>query len=325
MKIPSLIAMIALFFVFACSSDSEPAPESKTGVVIPKDGSTELKTGGIMTPDGVLLNYLVAGSGKKTIIVPNAVYLADDFRSLSDEFQMIFFDLRNRGRSQSISNAAKLEKGIVNDVKDLEAIRQHFKVDRFTLVGHGYLGLVAALYAKQYPEALDGVIQISPVAPSANNSYTGADAFSDSLTIKLNNSFEKLASSKETLSPKEYCDRYWALMRTMYQGGGIGAERIARGVCRYPNEHPDKLQAYLNDIILPSIETVIIQQSDFTGLKTPVLAIHGTNDRVNPLGASKDWVNIFPKGELLSIENGGHMPWIEAETQVFNAIREFVR
>jgi proline iminopeptidase len=238
---------------------------------------------------------------------------------------MIFFDLRNRGRSQSISSAAKLEKGIVNDIKDLEAIRQHFQVEKFTLVGHGYLGLVAALYAKQYPEALEGIIQISPVSPTANKSYSGADAFSDSLTIKLNNSFEQLAASKETLSPKDYCDRYWSLMRTMYQGDGIGAERIARGVCRYPNEHPDKLQTYLNDFVIPSINAVVVRKADFDAVDAPVLAIHGTNDRVNPLGASKDWVAMFPNAELLRVENGGHMPWIEAEAQVFNAIREFVR
>ena len=284
-----------------------------------------LKTGGILTPDGVLLNYLVAGKGRKTVVVPNAVYLVDDFRSLSDEFTMIFYDLRGRGRSQSISDAAKLSGGVLNDAKDLEAIRKHFNLDEFSVVGHDYLGLMAAIYGLQFPGHLESIIQIGTVGPEPQATYSDIDAFSDSLSIKLANSFENLEATKATLSPKEYCEKWWSLQRAIASGAGAGTERIARGMCRYPNEFPDKVQEIMDQYVLPSIVQVKYKSNDYAKLNIPFLILHGQNDRLQPIGGSRAWANLLPNAELVEIETGGHFPWIERETEVFNAIRTFLR
>ena len=114
-RLLTLLCMSILFF--SCTNEGTKVEGSD--VVIPKDGSADLKTGGIMTSNGVFLNFLTIGNSRKTLIIPNAAYLVDDFRALSNEFRIVFYDARNRGRSQSIANAGKLEAGIQNDVKDL--------------------------------------------------------------------------------------------------------------------------------------------------------------------------------------------------------------
>ena len=323
MKIRIGILLAVWLLMYSCTGDGTTVEGSN--VVIPKDGKTELKTGGIMTPDGVLLNYLVAGEGRKTLIIPNAVYLADDFRVLSSEYRLIFYDLRNRGRSQAVNKAEKLSDGILNDVKDLEAIRKHFELEKFSVIGHSYLGMMVALYARQYPGYLEKVVQIAPIPPVSSTNYSNNDVYSDSLSLKTATSLQNLESQKADLSSQAYCDKWWGLMRLNYVGNGTGAERVARGICRYPNEHPDKMLNYFKDYIQPSIEKINLAKADLQDIKTPFLIIHGTKDRIIPIGSSRDWATLLPEAKLVEIENGGHLPWIEAEAKVFDAIRDFLQ
>lgn len=62
------------------------------------------------TGDGVRLYFQKLGSGAATTIVPNGISLVDDFKHLAGDRTLIFYDMRNRGRSDSISDASKLEK-----------------------------------------------------------------------------------------------------------------------------------------------------------------------------------------------------------------------
>jgi pimeloyl-[acyl-carrier protein] methyl ester esterase len=56
-----------------------------------------------------------------------------------------------------------------------------------------------------------------------------------------------------------------------------------------------------------------------------VLTIHGRKDRSAPYGGGKDWAERLPQARLLTIDNGGHAPWIEAPDTVFEAIESFLR
>ena len=58
-----------------------------------------LSEGYVITPDGVRLFFQKLGTGSDVLIVPNAVYMFDDFKHLAKHRTVIFYDLRNRGRS----------------------------------------------------------------------------------------------------------------------------------------------------------------------------------------------------------------------------------
>jgi len=79
--------------------------------------------GYVTTEDGVRLFFQKLGNGPNAVIIPNAIHMFDSFRHLADKRTVIFFDLRNRGASDSITDSAKLRRGIHQDVDDLEAIR----------------------------------------------------------------------------------------------------------------------------------------------------------------------------------------------------------
>jgi pimeloyl-ACP methyl ester carboxylesterase len=103
--------------------------------------------GYLTTEDGVRLFFKKLGTSPSVVIVPNAVHMFDSFRHLAEHRTVIFFDLRNRGGSDSVSDASKLARGIHHDVDDLDALRRHFGIDQVDVIGHSYLGLMVILYA----------------------------------------------------------------------------------------------------------------------------------------------------------------------------------
>jgi len=64
--------------------------------------------GYVTTQDGVRLFFRRAGSGPKAVLIPNGMYLLDDLEYLAGERTLIFYDLRNRGRSDHVNDRSKL-------------------------------------------------------------------------------------------------------------------------------------------------------------------------------------------------------------------------
>ena len=112
--------------------------------------------GYLTTQDGVRLFFQKMGIGPRTVVIPNAAYMFEDFKYLADDRTVIFYDLRNRGRSESVTDASKLKGGVHLDVEDLETIRRHFGIRPVDVIGHSYLGMVVALYAMKYRHTCRG-------------------------------------------------------------------------------------------------------------------------------------------------------------------------
>jgi pimeloyl-ACP methyl ester carboxylesterase len=141
--------------------------------------------GYVTTGDGVRLFFQKLGNGPNVAIIPNAVHMFDSFKHLADHRTVIFFDLRNRGNSDSVSDQSKLDqskltRGIHHDVDDLDAVRRHFGIEKVDVIGHSYVGLTVILYALKYPAHVGRLVQIGPAQPNAGIQYplhlTGADA-----------------------------------------------------------------------------------------------------------------------------------------------------
>src|SRR5207244_3018603 len=102
--------------------------------------------GYVTVEDRVRLFYETAGDVEETLVVLNGCFLFNDFKYLAEGRTLIGLDLRNRGRSDYVSDASKLS-GVQQDVEDIEAVRRHFQVDRMDLIAHSYAGLIPILYA----------------------------------------------------------------------------------------------------------------------------------------------------------------------------------
>lgn len=275
----------------------------------------------VTTEDGVRLFFQKLGSGPRTVILPNGFHLFDDFKCLSDGRTLIFYDLRNRGLSDHV-DGSKLQRGIHHDVDDLEAVRRHFGIHHVDVIGHSYMGLMVILYAMKYGAHVNRVVQIGPLQPNHGTQYpahlTGADA-------TLREVFAKLAQLQEergSEDPKEFCRKFWSILRVIYVTNPADADKINWGRCDLPNEL--NFMKYWTENILPSIQSLNLTAEEIVKVKIPVLTVHGRRDRSAPYGGGREWALILPNAQLVTVENAGHAPWVEAPETVFSSITTFL-
>lgn len=126
-------------------------------------------TGYVTGADGVQLYYQRIGNGREVVIVPGRLFLVDALEPLARSHTIIFYDMRNRGRSAPVVDGALIT--IQKDVEDLEAIRRHFGVSRFTPVGFSYLSLMVVMYAAAHPDRITRIVQLGPVPRKFGTPY----------------------------------------------------------------------------------------------------------------------------------------------------------
>jgi len=277
---------------------------------------------GLLTgADGVRLYYRQVGSGVDTLVVPNAAYMFDDFVALADDHSVIFYDLRNRGRSDPVTDST-LASAIQGGVDDLEAARAHFGVERISLLAHSSVCTLAILYAAQYADHVERVVLIGPAPPELSKQYpphlTGADAVLREISAEL----ADLRAEARWHDP-DFCEKWGALIRKLFVVDPADAGKINWDVRGLPNETPLKLMKGW-EAAARALSALNIDADTLAPVEMPVLIIHGRRDRQAAYGGARDWAMLLPNARLVTVDNGAHLPWIEAPDLVFGSIREFL-
>ncbi|MFL6247370.1 MAG: alpha/beta fold hydrolase [Thermoanaerobaculia bacterium] len=281
--------------------------------------------GDIAMADGATIHYRKVGDGPIPLIVPLGFLLEQDFKQLGDLATIIFYDPRNRGRSSHVEAVDTLS--IQQDVKDLEAIRAHFKLDKFVPVGFSYLGLMVAMYASEHPEHVSRIVQLGPVPRKFGTEYakelTHGNADVGASAEAVSKWQELRANPAAAKSQREACDVQEAVMRYVLVGNPTSAARV-RSSCELENEWPANLDRHFQHHFA-SIQKLDWPASNLAKITMPVLTIHGTFDRNAPYGSGREWAASLPDARLVTIEGGGHASWADDPTNVFGAIRQFLR
>jgi len=79
---------------------------------------------------------------------------------LAKQHTLIMYDQRGGGRSDIVTDPALLS--ISHFVSDLEALRQHFGIEKMALVGLSWGSGLAAFYADAYPEQVSSIVFLDP-------------------------------------------------------------------------------------------------------------------------------------------------------------------
>jgi proline iminopeptidase len=278
--------------------------------------------GYVTTPDGVRLYFQTSGSGARTLILPSRLFVYDDFRALDDAFTVIAYDMRNRGRSDFVREGSRLT--LAHDVEDLEAVRLHFGVDKFSAVGYSYLGKMVVLYALAHPERVDRLVQIGAVPMALATEYP-ANLRNDDEVMNPESVARLRRLREESFhleQPEKYCEEEWLVARVRLVGDPGRVDRLGPGVCSMPNEWPTNLARHLFHHF-GSMSRFDVKPDDLSGLRSPVLTVHGTRDRNAPYGAGREWARNLPNGRLLTVEGAAHQVWAD-RPEVLSAIRTFL-
>jgi pimeloyl-ACP methyl ester carboxylesterase len=282
--------------------------------------------GHVTTEDGARLYYQIVGSGPETLVIPNAAYTFVDFQRLAAGRTAIFYDLRNRGRSDRIDDGSKLSRGILHDVDDLEAVRRHFALDHTAVLGHSYVAMTVALYAMRHPERVSRVVQLGAPPPDHGKQYpahlTGADETLASVVTRLAKLQEESRSAGT--DPDDFPKKWWSLLRLLYVVDPADADKITWSLGDQSAERFASSMKQWSENLLPSMHSLALTADDFAGMQAPVLLVHGTRDRQCPYGGARDWAMQWPEARLVTVENAAHLPWIESPDLVYGAAATFL-
>ena len=277
--------------------------------------------GHIKMQDGVRLFFEKVGNGPQTIVILNGFTLFDDFKYLQEGRTLVSLDLRNRGRSDFIEDASKLQLGIQQDIDDMDAVRRHFGIQKLNLIGHSYAGLIVILYAIKYSSHVDRIVQLGPTPPNASKQYPANLMNSDATFHEFFAKVAELEKIRASEEPKAFCKKFWSLLRPLYVANPADADKIHWDRCDLPTEL--NLMNYYLRSILPSMQRVSLTPEEIGVVKSPVLTVHGTKDRSAPYGGGREWALLLPNARLLTIEGVAHAPWIESPDEVLGPIQTF--
>jgi pimeloyl-ACP methyl ester carboxylesterase len=280
-------------------------------------------TGWIAGPDGVRLYYEKLGSGPRTIIVPGRLFLARELAALGRRHTLILYDMRNRGRSSRVEDGELLT--IQKDVEDLEAVRRHFRVERFVPVGYSYLGFMVVLYAMAHPDRVDRVVQLGPVPRRFDTEYPASLLHRDAVPPVDSGVAARLDSLKRAgwarEHPREFCRESQAL-RVRLVGDPARAARLM-DPCDMPNEWPVNLERHFEHHFA-AVQRLDVPVESVRRVRAPVLTIHGTWDRNAPYAAGREWALTLPDARLITVEGAAHQVTVDAPEIVIPAIDVFV-
>jgi pimeloyl-ACP methyl ester carboxylesterase/ketosteroid isomerase-like protein len=279
--------------------------------------------GFVTADDGTKLHYRKIGSGPVTMIVPFGVVMFDPFRQFADLATVITYDMRNRGRSEEAKDPSSWT--VPWDVKDLEAVRRHFNVEKFVPVGYSYLGRMVIMYAMDHPDRVARIIQLGPVSMDPDTEYPKElthgedDIGAPEADVKRMKELEANAAPPQ----RELCEARFAVTRYVLVGDPKHASRLTSS-CDLENEWPANFRRHLA-VNWESSKKIHLNPADVKKVTVPVLTIHGTYDRNAPYGGGREWAMTLPDARLVTIPRGAHQSWSDAPEVVFPAIREFLR
>jgi pimeloyl-ACP methyl ester carboxylesterase len=278
--------------------------------------------GYVTTADGIRLYCRMAGQGSEAVLIPNGLYLVDDFAPLADTRTVVFYDLRNRGRSDAVTDPATLARGIEADVDDIDAVRAHVGADRIALVGHSYVATTIALYAMRHPDRVSRLVQIGPVSPDPHAEYPPELTNADDTLRRVLARLRDLEPERASTDPAAFCRRAWTILRELYVVDPADAHRVAWDRCDLPNERA--FMRYWIGHVLPSIARQHFTRDALARVTMPALVVHGRLDRSSPYGAGRDWAGRLPNARLLTIDRAAHAPWVEAPGLVRDRLEPFL-
>ncbi|HEX6107017.1 MAG TPA: alpha/beta fold hydrolase [Gemmatimonadales bacterium] len=238
-------------------------------------------------------------------------YLRPGFDGLGRNRELIYYDQRGGGRS---AVSREVPVGWREQVEDLEALRRHWGLERLTIAGYSWGGLLALLYAVERPDRVARLALVSP-APAWR---AARDSFEHIFSQRnLDPAFQEerrrlRESGLRERDPDAFQQRIFELSVAPYFYDPERARQLTpfRVTGRTQQEVWSSLGNYDLRPRLPALRGV------------PALLLHGENDPI-PIAASRTTAELLG-AELHPVPRCGHVPYVEAYEEFVRVVGGFL-
>ncbi len=246
------------------------------------------------------------GTGKPIIFLAggpglNPNYLEAVWENVSADYRTIILHQRGTGKS-IIQRVDSTSMSMDNYINDIEALRKHLKLEKITIAGHSWGGMLAMEYASKLPNRTEKLILLASGGPTSKFlSY-----FSDNINMRLYDSDRKAKVIQDSINQ--------STLKAIYPGYFYDRAKALESQSKI-NWETVNGQAGVNKYTLPNYFSAEAQRVElFKTFEGPVIIIQGRQD---PIGESTVYeiIEILPQSRVNFIEKCGHFPWLENDEQ----------
>lgn len=277
---------------------------------------TSVEEGYLTGADGVRLFYRKLGSGSDFVVFlhggPGASMHdgGDALEPLAKHHVLIMYDQRGGGRSNLVKDKSHLTAA--DDVRDLEAVRQHFAIQKTTLIGLSWGSGLAALYAGAHADRVSKIVFLDPM-PVARDPFIKerTDKIDSLTTPEDRNRMKELEKLDETAADNQIlanCREETRLLFKSYVYIPANYERNGENFCDDPPA-AIKNASFVFAAVMGSLGDFDFRPM-LKKLQIPVLVVEGEKTNV-PLDSTREWAKSPPNARLLLIPNAGHAAFVD--------------
>lgn len=264
---------------------------------------------------GVALFERRAGSGPPTVVLhggPGAHhdYLLPGFDRLATGRTLIYYDQRGGGRSPV---PREVPVGWREQVEDLEALRLLWGIERLTLAGYSWGGLLALLYATEHADRVErlALVSCAPVRRGARAEFERRLAARNAApeVQEARRAFHE--SGLRERNPEEYRRRMFELSVAGYFHDWRRARELT----------PFRITGRTQQDVWESLGDFDLRPR-LDDLDLPALVLHGEDDPI-PIEAAEDLARRL-SAPLHRIPDCGHVPYAEAPEEFTRVLDGFL-
>ncbi|WP_327719566.1 alpha/beta hydrolase [Streptomyces sp. NBC_00490] len=259
----------------------------------------------VTTDDGVRLWATRQGHGGEALVLchggPGLWDMFEDVAAmLEDRASVVRWDQRGCGRSERAAGPWTTDRFVA----DLDAVRQHFALDRPVLLGHSWGAQLALSYALAHPERVGGLVYVGGTGIDPVSTWRGP--FEENFRARLGEVPERLARWQELVDgDRERAVLQWSVDFEDRERALEHAGRMADPWFEINFECNRALGAETKQT-WGSPELYAACQ----GLDVPVLIVDGERD-VRPRWAVDSLERALPRVRRVVLAGAGHSPWVE--------------
>ena len=241
-------------------------------------------------------------------------YLLPQYDRLAVGRELFYYDQRGGGQSPV---PRETPVGWREHVADLEALRVSLTIDRLTLCGYSWGGLLALLYLVEYPQRVERLALVSPASPTATYRRQFDEEFARRMAApEIAQAREELrASGLREKDPAAYQRRAFELSVAGYFRDFRDAKNLT----------PFRVNARTQQAVWDSLgEYDLLPKLREVAPRIPHLAsriIHGTFDPI-PIAGSREVATLLA-AQFVEFPVG-HCPHVEATEEFVRALDGFL-
>ncbi len=263
------------------------------------------------------------GEGEPLIVVHGGPglsqeYLLPHLEKLAKNNFVIFYDQRGCGKSKGIVTPETIT--MKKFIKDLKKVREAYQLDKVSLLGHNWGGLLALQYALKHPTTVNKLILLNSHPDTSSDREVFLKEWVKRMTPYIKE-FIHIEQTREFAegNPETY-QKYFNLVFRTYFANPQLVDKLSFLESSKANLDGRKTAKILRDNFLshPFDLNKAVHK-----LKCPTLIIHGDKDPI-PLKAAYHLKGSIPRSTLVVLKDCGHFPYIEKPDELFPLLTSFL-